>query len=432
MHLLPNALHLTLQARYLHCSGCHFELKQLGFAAAYQARQCLLTSRNTVIRYSELGFCSHTGLNLAHGKIATLSGDEHLLTHRPVCMQAKYWIGQLAAEITTRLVEDSTAHKRAATLLTAHWTFTGGQKSKACALSRHDAASIAALATAEVAAWIGAVSKRPWAITALSLAASKFDSAAARSSNIRNLFAQRAPDSEKSSTAAASQRDRDEDRVFTARGGYLIASASPHDDTEASADVNVRLCADSSQRAPEATPRPALVHASCCAENGDGDPAQGASAHMATRIANTRVDAFAGGADSTVCTRVACADVDDVHAGLHGHPAESAGRSAPCLSVDTVRHFFEIKNKRRIGKSNFIFFYFGAIFFFFFYFRAIFSYFFLFFYIRLPLRSSALDAPCAAARPVDAPVTAAGPVGAPCATGRPVGALGTLGGPSTL
>jgi hypothetical protein len=29
MHLLPNALHLTLQARYLHWSGCHVELMQL-------------------------------------------------------------------------------------------------------------------------------------------------------------------------------------------------------------------------------------------------------------------------------------------------------------------------------------------------------------------------------------------------------------------
>jgi hypothetical protein len=26
MHLLPNALHLTLEARYLHYSGYHFEV----------------------------------------------------------------------------------------------------------------------------------------------------------------------------------------------------------------------------------------------------------------------------------------------------------------------------------------------------------------------------------------------------------------------
>jgi hypothetical protein len=32
--LLQNALHLTLQARYLHCSGYHFELKQVSFTAA--------------------------------------------------------------------------------------------------------------------------------------------------------------------------------------------------------------------------------------------------------------------------------------------------------------------------------------------------------------------------------------------------------------
>jgi hypothetical protein len=34
MPLLQNAVHLTLQARYLHCSGCHFELKQVGCTAA--------------------------------------------------------------------------------------------------------------------------------------------------------------------------------------------------------------------------------------------------------------------------------------------------------------------------------------------------------------------------------------------------------------
>jgi hypothetical protein len=35
------------------------------------------------IRYSELGLWSHTSLNLAHGTITTLSGDVHVLTHRP-------------------------------------------------------------------------------------------------------------------------------------------------------------------------------------------------------------------------------------------------------------------------------------------------------------------------------------------------------------
>jgi hypothetical protein len=39
MHLLPNALRLTLQTRYLHCSACQFELKQLGFTAAYHLTQ---------------------------------------------------------------------------------------------------------------------------------------------------------------------------------------------------------------------------------------------------------------------------------------------------------------------------------------------------------------------------------------------------------
>jgi hypothetical protein len=30
-------------------------------------------------RYSELGFCSHTGLNLAHGTIATVTGDMRVM-----------------------------------------------------------------------------------------------------------------------------------------------------------------------------------------------------------------------------------------------------------------------------------------------------------------------------------------------------------------
>jgi hypothetical protein len=61
MHLLPNALLLTLQARYPHCSGCHFELKQLGFTAAYRARQCLLTSRNKFISVLRAGILQTHG-----------------------------------------------------------------------------------------------------------------------------------------------------------------------------------------------------------------------------------------------------------------------------------------------------------------------------------------------------------------------------------
>jgi hypothetical protein len=61
MHLLPNALHLTLQARYLHSSGCHFELKQLGFTAAYRARKCLLIPRNTFISILRAGLLQPHG-----------------------------------------------------------------------------------------------------------------------------------------------------------------------------------------------------------------------------------------------------------------------------------------------------------------------------------------------------------------------------------
>jgi hypothetical protein len=35
MHLVLVALLLSRQARYPNCAGCHFELKQVGFIAAY-------------------------------------------------------------------------------------------------------------------------------------------------------------------------------------------------------------------------------------------------------------------------------------------------------------------------------------------------------------------------------------------------------------
>jgi hypothetical protein len=54
-------MHLTLLARYLPCSGCHFELKQLGFTAAYRARQCLLTKRNTFISILRAGLLQPHG-----------------------------------------------------------------------------------------------------------------------------------------------------------------------------------------------------------------------------------------------------------------------------------------------------------------------------------------------------------------------------------
>jgi hypothetical protein len=58
MHLLRNALHLTLQAR---CPGCRFELKQVGFTATYRPRQCLLTSRNTLFSIFRAGLLQPNG-----------------------------------------------------------------------------------------------------------------------------------------------------------------------------------------------------------------------------------------------------------------------------------------------------------------------------------------------------------------------------------
>jgi hypothetical protein len=72
MNLLPNALHLTLQAKYPHCSGYQFVLKQLGFTATYRERRCLLISRSTFI--SMLG----AGLLQPHG---SESGTRHSRDH---------------------------------------------------------------------------------------------------------------------------------------------------------------------------------------------------------------------------------------------------------------------------------------------------------------------------------------------------------------
>jgi hypothetical protein len=61
MHMLRNALHLTLQARCHHCPGCHFELKQVGFTATYRPRQCLLTPRNTFFSIFRAGLLEPHG-----------------------------------------------------------------------------------------------------------------------------------------------------------------------------------------------------------------------------------------------------------------------------------------------------------------------------------------------------------------------------------
>jgi hypothetical protein len=91
VHLLLNALHRTLQARYLHCSGSHLRalssskstlLPPIEHANAFWHQELHLS------RCSELGIWSHTGLNLVHGIFTTLSGHMHVLTHHPArqCM----------------------------------------------------------------------------------------------------------------------------------------------------------------------------------------------------------------------------------------------------------------------------------------------------------------------------------------------------------
>jgi hypothetical protein len=89
MHLLRNALHLTLQARSHHCPGCHCELKQSGFTATYRPRQCLLTTRNTVFSIVRAG-----PLEPHRTKSCTLAESRPYLdtVHEYDCQKANIWI----------------------------------------------------------------------------------------------------------------------------------------------------------------------------------------------------------------------------------------------------------------------------------------------------------------------------------------------------
>jgi hypothetical protein len=102
MHLLPNALHhLTLQARDLHCSGCHFELTQLSFTAAYRARQCLLISRNTFI------LILRAGLLQPHGSESGTWHNRDLIRRHACANASSCWN---FAEIDVADFENSVSH----------------------------------------------------------------------------------------------------------------------------------------------------------------------------------------------------------------------------------------------------------------------------------------------------------------------------------
>jgi hypothetical protein len=85
MHLLRNALHLTLQARCLHCSGCNFGIKQVGFTATYRPFECLLTSRKTLFSIFRAGLLE------PHG---SKSGTRHNrdLIRKHACADVSPWL----------------------------------------------------------------------------------------------------------------------------------------------------------------------------------------------------------------------------------------------------------------------------------------------------------------------------------------------------
>jgi hypothetical protein len=79
MHLLPNALLLTLKAwlkpDISTAQAATLSSSNSASLPPIEHTSALCHREIRLFRYSELGFCSHTGVNLAHGMIATLSRD---------------------------------------------------------------------------------------------------------------------------------------------------------------------------------------------------------------------------------------------------------------------------------------------------------------------------------------------------------------------
>jgi hypothetical protein len=101
--------------------------------------------------------------------------------------QARYWLTQLAQEMQERLSEDTIDNRRHASLITLHLCFPGGNKSKASPMKRHDATAIVRSAAAHLQHWMDHA-PRGWSLTAISLSASSFHGAAARSGSIKQMF----------------------------------------------------------------------------------------------------------------------------------------------------------------------------------------------------------------------------------------------------
>jgi hypothetical protein len=77
MHLLRNALHRTLQANVSNAQDATLSSRKSALLPPNEHANAFWHQKLHSFQYSELGFWSRMGLNLAHGIIATVSGDMH-------------------------------------------------------------------------------------------------------------------------------------------------------------------------------------------------------------------------------------------------------------------------------------------------------------------------------------------------------------------
>lgn len=103
-------------------------------------------------------------------------------------VQAQYWIQNLSQEIHERLEEDAVEYGRRATRIVLHAATPGGHTSKGAPLPSHGA-SVIAKAACQLMSERAKRDKNTFPITSLSLVASSFDASAAKTANLRAMFA---------------------------------------------------------------------------------------------------------------------------------------------------------------------------------------------------------------------------------------------------
>jgi hypothetical protein len=145
MHLLRNALHLTLQARCHNCPGCHFELKQVGFNATYRPRQCLLTSRNISFSIFRAALLEPHGSESCTWHNRDLIRTKHVLTQRRVATwscsdQHHLWVpigARRYLDVYHNVHMCTTTYANGPTLRNPCWSVSNASRSDDSSAQRH-------------------------------------------------------------------------------------------------------------------------------------------------------------------------------------------------------------------------------------------------------------------------------------------------------